>query len=169
MSSGRNLQEQDQFDEERATVSSSRSMHQSASGSDRCFPPKCRFVILLVLNSLELICGLLLWMFGITIYVRLYVGLTRGLIEAFLIVILIVWSKDAQAQIMKKILLLTFVGTIMLDLIGFYLVPDMTDVEYDFSNTTFMWIASSVGVYYLLKIMGLFFSCYHVNLAAREN
>ena len=114
-------------------------------------------------------------------WLRIYILATRGLILAMLIVLLIVWRNEAQSEVTKKILIVTYTGMTLLDAglmivlcvnvynVHLYEKPNCGETRDPCEvSTAFKWVVGCGTGFFLLKALGLIFSFYRINLVTKD-
>ena len=86
---------------------------------------KCRnflglFIFLMIIDLLELSCGVILRIFpqfSVPLAVRVYILTSRSFILGLIIVILVVWQREAQGETMKKTLIISYNIMTLIDIV----------------------------------------------------
>ena len=90
---------------------------EAVSSYNRCCPPKYRFVVLVIITSLELSIGFLLRLLDVLLWLRIYVLSTRSLALGLMIVTLFVWRHQPRLDMISKLLVFTYSLMTTVDLV----------------------------------------------------
>ena len=154
---------------------------ESADTCDKCFPPRGRFIFLMIINVLELSVGVILRTLAVFLWLRIYILFTRGLIFGLLIALLIVWNYEVKAEILKKTLIFSYTGMTLIDAaimiilcvsvydLHLYEKPDCKSTPEPCNvSLIFVLVIGFGSAFFLLKAIGLIFAFYRIHLMTKD-